>query len=55
MYLKVDPDSVQLEPGFSRDVRSIGHFGTGSLELRLKNSDDLAKAEKLLRASYDAS
>ncbi|MBF6338482.1 DUF91 domain-containing protein [Nocardia abscessus] len=55
VYLKVDPDSVQLEPGFSRDVRSIGHFGTGSLELRLKNSDDLAKAEKLLRASYDAS
>ncbi|QIS17688.1 DUF5655 domain-containing protein [Nocardia terpenica] len=55
VYLKVDPDAVKLEPGFSRDVRSIGHFGTGDLEVRLKNSADLAKAEKLLRASYDAS
>jgi len=55
VYLKVDPDSIELESGFSRDVRNIGHFGTGSLELRLKNSDDLAKSEPYLRASYDAS
>ncbi|MFQ6392443.1 DUF5655 domain-containing protein [Nocardia sp. KC 131] len=55
VYLKVDPDAVQLEPGFSRDVRSIGHFGTGDLEVRLKTSSDLVRAEKLLRASYDAS
>jgi len=55
VYLKVDPDSIELEQGFSRDVRSIGHFGTGDLELRVKNSADLAKAESLLRASYDAS
>jgi predicted transport protein len=55
VYLKVNPDSVELEPGFSRDVRNIGHFGTGGLEVRLKDSADLAKAEKLLRASYDVS
>jgi predicted transport protein len=55
VYLKVDPDSIELEPGFSRDVRTIGHFGTGDLELRVKDSDDLAKAEPHLRASYDAS
>ena len=55
VYLKVDPDSIELEPGFSRDVRTIGHFGTGDLELRVKDSDDLAKAEPYLRASYDAS
>jgi predicted transport protein len=55
VYLKVDPDSIELESGFSRDVRNIGHFGTGSLELRLKNSDDLTKSETYLRASYDAS
>lgn len=45
VYLKVDPESIELEQGFSRDVRSIGHFGTGGLELRLTNSSDLAKAE----------
>jgi predicted transport protein len=55
VYLKVDPDSIELEPGFSRDVRNIGHFGTGSLELRLTNSADLIKSEPHLRASYDAS
>jgi predicted transport protein len=55
VYLKVDPDSIELEQGFSRDVRNIGHFGTGDLELRLKGSADLARAEAYLRASYDAS
>jgi predicted transport protein len=55
VYLKVDPDSIELEPGFSRDVRNIGHFGTGSLELRVKDSEDLAKSEPYLRMSYDAS
>ena len=31
MFVKVDPDTVPLEPGFSRDVRAIGHFGTVTL------------------------
>ncbi|RZS45188.1 putative transport protein [Herbihabitans rhizosphaerae] len=55
VYLKVNPDDVELEQGFSRNVRGIGHFGTGDLELRLTNSDDLAKAESYLRQSYDVS
>ncbi|MFE4826786.1 DUF5655 domain-containing protein [Streptomyces sp. NPDC056672] len=28
VYLKVDPDTVTLEEGFSRDMRGIGHHGT---------------------------
>lgn len=55
VYLKVDPDTVELEAGFSRDVRGIGHFGTGSLELRLGSSDDLVRAEQLLLTSYEVS
>ena len=51
-YLKVDPDTVQLEEGFSRDVRSIGHFGTGSLELRIKDAAGFAKAQPLIQLSY---
>jgi predicted transport protein len=46
---------IELQPGFSRDGRGIGHFGTGGLELRLKDSDDLARAEQLLFASYEVS
>jgi predicted transport protein len=52
VYLKVDPDNIQLEQGFSRDVRSIGHFGTGSLELRIKDAAGLAKAQPLIQQSY---
>ncbi|GAA3040894.1 hypothetical protein GCM10020000_19370 [Streptomyces olivoverticillatus] len=29
VYLKADPDAVDLVPGFTRDVREIGHHGTG--------------------------
>jgi predicted transport protein len=55
MHLKVDPDSVKLEEGFSRDVREIGHFGTGDLQLSLRTMDDFAKAQPLIRRSYEGS
>jgi predicted transport protein len=54
VYLKLDPDTVQLEEGFSRDVRSIGHFGTGDLELRVKDAVGFAKAQRLIHQSYSA-
>jgi predicted transport protein len=55
IFVKVDPDSVQLEEGFSRDMRNIGHFGTGDLELRVRSQTDLEKAFPLIRQSYEAS
>lgn len=55
VFVKVNPDVVNLEPGFSRDVRKIGHFGTGDLELTLDSSEDLERAKTLLVASYEAS
>lgn len=55
VYLKVNPDSVELEQGFSRDVRSIGHFGTGELELRVTNRHDLERALAYVQRSYEAS
>ena len=33
VYVKLNPDEVQLEDGFTRDVRNIGHYGTGDLEI----------------------
>ena len=54
-YVKVDPDSVPLETGFSRDVRNIGHYGTGDLEITIRNDEDLEKAKGLLVKSYEAS
>jgi predicted transport protein len=52
VYAKVNPDSAQLEKGFTRDVSNIGHFGTGDLEITIKNRDDLTKALPLLEKSY---
>lgn len=55
VYVKVDPDSIELEEGFTRDVRTIGHFGTGDLEIRIRHDADLERALPLLRLSYEAS
>ncbi|MFW3172571.1 DUF5655 domain-containing protein [Geodermatophilus sp. CPCC 206100] len=55
VYVKVNPDEVTLEADFSRDVRSIGHFGTGDLELTLASSEDVVRAQPLLDKSYAAS
>jgi predicted transport protein len=54
-YLKLDPTIVRVEAGFSRDVRKIGHFGTGDLEVTNRNVDDLERARPLLQASYEVS
>lgn len=53
VYVKVDPDSVTLEEGFTRDVRNIGHYGTGDLEITIRNYEDLDRAKGLLVTSYE--
>lgn len=53
MYLNINPDEVELEEGFTRDVRNIGHFGTGNLEIRINSKDDFEKAKELITKSYD--
>jgi predicted transport protein len=55
VMLKVDPDSVALEEGFSRDTRNIGTWGTGDLELTLRTQADFDKAKSLLERSYGES
>lgn len=53
VFVKVDPATVTLEPGFTRDVSNIGHFGTGDLEITLSKQEDLAKAMPLILRSYE--
>ena len=53
VFVKVDPDSIVLEPGFTRDVRNIGHFGTGELEIIITDTATLEKAKPLMDRSYD--
>lgn len=55
VYVKVDPRSASLEPGFTRDVSDIGHFGTGDLEITIRSELDLERAKPLLIQSYETS
>jgi len=55
VFLKVDPTSMELEEGFTRDVRTIGHFGTGDLELSIRSAEDLEKAKPFILQSYEGS
>lgn len=55
VFVKVNPDSIALEPGFTRDVRGIGHFGTGDLEITIQTAADLEKAKPLFDQSYQNS
>ncbi|MFI8856296.1 hypothetical protein ACIGW5_06540 [Streptomyces prasinus] len=54
VYLKLDPDSVELEKGFTRDMRGIGHLGTGDLEVRLVSAADLERVAPLIRQAFEA-
>lgn len=55
VFVKVDPDTVTLEVGYSRDVRKIGHFGTGDLELTIDSADGLERSKPMLAMSYERS
>lgn len=53
LYLKVDPTNLIEEPGFLRNVRNVGHFGTGDLEITIRSLEDLERAKPLIAQSYD--
>lgn len=54
VFVKGDPQSIGLEKGFTRDVRSIGHFGTGDIGITIRNDNDFERAKPLLLKSYEA-
>jgi predicted transport protein len=53
VFLKVDPASAQIEEGFTRDMTGIGHWGTGDLQVSVRNMDDFARAQPLFIKSYE--
>lgn len=54
VYLNMDPQEVDLIPGFTRDVTNIGHHGTGPLEVRLRTEKDLECAAPFFRLGCTA-
>ncbi len=53
--VRLNPDAVTLEGGFTRDMRKTGHWGTGDLEITLRTLADLEKAKPLLDHAYEQS
>ncbi len=51
IFLKVNPDELENMPNQARDVRKIGHFGTGDLEFTIKNKEDFEASKPLIELS----
>jgi len=52
IFLNIDPETVDLSRSGVRDVRQIGHFGTGNLEITAKIKRDLDVFVDLFEQSY---
>ncbi|XDZ64986.1 endonuclease NucS domain-containing protein [Alphaproteobacteria bacterium LSUCC0684] len=55
VFIQINPDDIELIEGFSRDVREIGHYGTGNIEITISSDADLERAKPLIQQSYEAS
>lgn len=53
LYVKLNPENFSMENGFTRDVSKIGHWGTGDLEITIKNDDDFEKAKEYIDKAYE--
>lgn len=53
LWLKLAPATVELEPGFSKDVTNLGHWGSGDLEVEVRTIEDVEKVKPLLKRSFD--
>lgn len=53
LHLRLNPDTVELVQGFTEDVRSKGHWGTGDLRIYLKSVEDFEKAKPLIDRAYN--
>ena len=55
LFLKLDPDSIILEKGFTVNMKNTGHYGTGDLKVIIRNPNDFEKAKPLIEQAYNES
>ncbi len=53
LNIQLDPSTIQFEEGFSRDTTNIGHWGTGNVQVWLKNKSELEKTKALILRAYN--
>ncbi len=52
LYLHINVDDVDMRDGL-RDVRTIGHWGTGDLEVKIRTVEDVQDALPLIQRAYE--
>ena len=52
LYLKINPSEINPMPDQGRDVREIGHYGTGEFELTIKDFHDFEATKHFISESY---
>jgi predicted transport protein len=52
LNLPLDPDTVELEEGFTRDMRETSDNGSGDLQVRIASTADLDKARSLIQQVF---
>nr|WP_154892991.1 DUF5655 domain-containing protein [Paenibacillus xylanexedens] len=53
LHMRLNPGDIELEDGFTRDMRNVGHFGTGDLQIIIKSPEDFKRAEPLIDEAYN--
>lgn len=54
-HVKIDPSTITLEQGFTRNVSDVGHLGVGDLPIEIFDRKGLEKAKPLFVKGYEAS
>ena len=52
-WVILNPDSVPLQEGFTRNVTGVGHYSPNNLEITISNHDDLERSKPLIQRSYE--
>lgn len=52
LELHLDVNTVSYEEGFSRNVKGLGHWGTGDVEILITNRDSFEKAKTFIDRAY---
>lgn len=55
VFLKLDPSQAEIDGKFAIDSTNKHHWGTGDLQLVIKNEEDLQKALPLIQKAYEQS
>ena len=54
LHLRLDPAEFDPLPDGAKDMRHVGHYGTGDLQYTVKDADSLSVAKELIQQAFNA-